>query len=408
MKVIIIAHGHPSMHKGGGEIAAYSMHRMLREHGHQSVYVGWGGAAQSPNGGALTMVGEDDYMLYTSSEYFHFSSTSNNLREALQALLDNYQPDAVHLHHYIHVGSEAAALIKQISPKTRIILTLHEYLAICANNGQLLNKSGNVCEGFKPERCNQCFPDTSAASFFMREIAIKSALGFVDFFISPSQFLADQYIKWGLPADRILALENPLILNNTDLTSRPKAPVAGQRWKLGFFGQINYYKGLDVILEGIRLATVQGVEVEIGIHGTLSAVTGDEYIIKLKELIASLGARAKYYGPYKQNDVQTLMHQYHWVIMGSRWYENSPVVIQEAVSANTPLIVPNHGGMKEKVSNIGLTYVPDSPASLMNCFMRINEKIYNEKLDLTHKKAVTQRNETAKSFSKIVELFQKN
>jgi glycosyltransferase involved in cell wall biosynthesis len=407
MKIITIAHGHPSLHKGGGEVAAYSMHHMLREEGHQSVYVGWGGAAQSANGGSLTQVGEDDYMLYTTTEFFHFSSTSKNLRDALEALLNNYQPDAVHLHHYIHVGIEAAALIKQISPKTRVILTLHEYLAICANNGQLLNKAGDVCEGYKPERCNKCFPNTSPASFFMREVAIKSALSFVDHFISPSEFLAKQYVNWGIPIQRISAIENPLLFNGIDLNDRPKAPKAGQKWKLGFFGQINYYKGLDIILKGIKLATSQGVEIEIGIHGTFSAVTGDEYITSLKELISSLGDKAKYHGAYKQNDVQTLMQQYHWVIMGSRWYENSPVVIQEAISSSTPMIVPNHGGMTEKVSTNGLMYEPGSPQSLSNMLTKLNEKIYIEKCDATLVNARLQNSLNSKNFSSLTKYYTK-
>ena len=75
----------------------------------------------------------------------------------------------------------------------------------------------------------------------------------------------------------------------------------------------------------------------------------EQYITKLKENINKLGNQAKYHGAYKQNDVQMLMQEYHFVIMGSRWYENSPVVIQEAISSNTSLIVPNHGGMKEKI-----------------------------------------------------------
>lgn len=378
---------------------------MLRDEGHQSVYVGWGGAAQSPNGGSLTQVGEDDYMLYTTSEFFHFSSTSKNLRDALEALLNNYQPDAVHLHHYIHVGIEAAALIKQISPKTRVILTLHEFLAICANNGQLLNKAGNVCEGYKPERCNKCFPNSSAASFFMREIAIKSALSFVDHFISPSQFLADQYIKWGLPADRITAIENPLILKGFELIDRPKAPKAGQRWKLGFFGQINYYKGLDIIIEGIRIATAQGTEIEIGIHGTFSAVTGEEYITKLKENINKLGNQAKYHGAYKQNDVQMLMQEYHFVVMGSRWYENSPVVIQEAISANIAVIAPDHGGMLEKVKEIGYVYSAGSDKSLANLLCKLTQGEMETKSKLITAAKNKQTIENLKNYNKIINLY---
>jgi hypothetical protein len=203
MRVLIVAHGHPSIHKGGGEVAAYAMFKMLRDAGHEAVFLGWSGFDESPNGGALQKIGDGDYLLYTKSEFFHFSSTSTNLKTALEALVGTYQPDVVHFHHYIHVGIEAAAIIKQLSPKTRVIFTLHEFLAICANNGQLFNKSAEVCKGYLPERCNKCFPEHTPVAFFMRELAIKSAFSFVDHFISPSEFLRHEYIKWGISAEKI-------------------------------------------------------------------------------------------------------------------------------------------------------------------------------------------------------------
>jgi glycosyltransferase involved in cell wall biosynthesis len=38
-----------------------------------------------------------------------------------------------------------------------------------------------------------------------------------------------------------------------------------------------------------------------------------------------------------------------WIVVPSIWWENSPVVIQEARLAARPLIVSNIGGMAEKV-----------------------------------------------------------
>jgi glycosyltransferase involved in cell wall biosynthesis len=405
MKILTMAHGHPSLHKGGGEVAAYSMHTMLQDAGHHSVFVGWGGQPQSPNGGALTQIGTDDYLVYTQSEHFHFSSTSKNLRDALQALLKAYEPDVVHLHHYVHIGIEVAALVKQLSPKTRVVLTLHEYLAICANNGQLFNKANEVCQGYRPERCHKCFPHHSAASFFMREIAIKSAFGFVDHFISPSEFLAEQYQLWGVPAERISVIENPLQIQSLEAVARPATPKKGQRWKIGFFGQINYYKGLDVILEAIRLAGEQGAKVEVGIHGTFSAVNGEAYIDQLKQSIAALGPCATYHGAYRQADVQALMQQYHWVIMGSRWYENSPVVIQEAISAGVPLIVPNHGGMKEKAAAVGVVYQPGSALNLSSTFMRLTKAAYNDANESVEGVRENQAAAVAMNFEKVLSVY---
>ncbi len=379
MKILMMAHGHPSLHKGGGEVAAYALHHLLQAQGHHSVFVGWGGAPQSPGGTVLAQHGLDDYLLYSQTEYFGFSLASTAVREGLQALIETVEPDIVHLHHYIHLGVELPALIKQIRPQTKVVLTLHEYLAICANNGQLLNTAGEVCAGYQPERCNRCFPTISSASFFMREIGLKSALGFVDAFVAPSQFLADQYLHWGIPPQRMHVVENPLPAPRAE-TSASAAPhvdsVETPVWRLGFFGQINFYKGLDVILDGVRLAAQAGTRVELSIYGSFSAVNGQDYIDRLKQTISTLPDTVTYHGPYQQADVHRLMTRCHWLVMGSRWYENSPVVIQEAIAAGLPMILPDHGGMKEKSDATTVLFQPGEASSLADALRNLTPAHY--------------------------------
>jgi glycosyltransferase involved in cell wall biosynthesis len=43
------------------------------------------------------------------------------------------------------------------------------------------------------------------------------------------------------------------------------------------------------------------------------------------------------------------MSNIDWLVMGSIWWENSPVVIQEAFKFGRPVICPDIGGMAEKV-----------------------------------------------------------
>jgi glycosyltransferase involved in cell wall biosynthesis len=54
-------------------------------------------------------------------------------------------------------------------------------------------------------------------------------------------------------------------------------------------------------------------------------------------------------GRYDQVDVLDLMQTCGWIVVPSIWWENSPVVIQEALRAGVPLIVSDVGGMAEKV-----------------------------------------------------------
>ena len=45
------------------------------------------------------------------------------------------------------------------------------------------------------------------------------------------------------------------------------------------------------------------------------------------------------------------MHDIDWVVLPSRWWENSPLVVQEAFMHGRPVICSGIGGLAEKVTN---------------------------------------------------------
>ena len=56
------------------------------------------------------------------------------------------------------------------------------------------------------------------------------------------------------------------------------------------------------------------------------------------------------------------MARYDWIVVPSTWWENSPVVIQEALAIGKPLICSRIGGMVEKAGgpNVVLFEVGDA------------------------------------------------
>jgi glycosyltransferase involved in cell wall biosynthesis len=54
-------------------------------------------------------------------------------------------------------------------------------------------------------------------------------------------------------------------------------------------------------------------------------------------------------GAYGQDEVARLMANVDWVVVPSIWWENSPLVIQEAFQHGRPVICSDIGGMAEKV-----------------------------------------------------------
>ena len=54
-------------------------------------------------------------------------------------------------------------------------------------------------------------------------------------------------------------------------------------------------------------------------------------------------------GPYQPHELRSRMAGVDWVTMPSIWWENSPLVIQEAFLCGRPLLVSDIGGMAAKV-----------------------------------------------------------
>ena len=154
--------------------------------------------------------GPDDYA-YIGHGFDHFihSNGDPEFPPEFLTLLAELKPDVVHLHHYTNFGIEVLLQIRRVLPDVRIVLTLHEYLAICNHFGQMVKRPNfALCDGASPRACHKCFPEKPEPDFFLRELFMKRFFRLVDHFVSPSQFLIDRYVAWGLDPQRVSVIEN--------------------------------------------------------------------------------------------------------------------------------------------------------------------------------------------------------
>jgi len=279
--------------------------------------------------------------------------------------LEKMQPDIIHFHHTMRIGLEALQIAKQVLPNVKIFYTLHEYIFICNRDGQMVRtKNNELCSEYAPSRCHQCFPDISPAEFKMREIFIKSHLEHVDKFISPSKFLSDRFITWGIPAEKMQVLENGRKVT-------PPAPFRNlgkgeKRNVFGYFGQINPYKGATLALKAAKYLVEQDfTDFRLEIFGNVE-MQPDEFKKSFFKMIDKYSNNIGFHGKYKNADVPELIKQVDWTIVPSTWWENSPLVIQEAFMHKRPIIASDIGGMAEKVEDkvTGLHFQARSEISL--------------------------------------------
>ncbi len=350
-RVMVISHGHPDFSVGGGENAAYAQFRELRRRGVEALFVARTGESPGHAGAAFSnRTSDGSEVLFSAPPVDHFRHSSSDRRiiyQQFRALLERFDPTVVHFHHYVHLGLEMIREVRHFMPQGKIFLTLHEFLAMCHAQGQMLKRSGMLCSKAVPLDCHQCFPGTTPQEFFMRELFVKSFLNLCDGFISPSQFLRDRYVAWGLPAEKMTVVENG---------QPPATPVVAPaplalRTRFVVLGQLSRLKGTPVVLEAARLLPKSvRKSISLEIHGSMQWET-DEFKAELRRGLEGLGPTVSYGGPYRHADVAGIIHRSGWVIQPSIWWENSPLVIQEAFAAGRPVIASNIGGMAEKVAD---------------------------------------------------------
>lgn len=146
-RILVVSHGHPDFSLGGAEVAAYNLFKAYSEH--ELVENAWF-LARADKGkgatGAISIHRENEYLWEQSVNDYFYMKPANPEAVAVKFfdLIQAIKPDIVHVHHYVHFGLDIFRLIKYCNPEIKIIFTIHEYIAICANNGQMIKKTKNM------------------------------------------------------------------------------------------------------------------------------------------------------------------------------------------------------------------------------------------------------------------------
>ncbi len=356
-KVLYICHGHPEVVAGGAEIFSYELFDGVRKNGRlEPFFLGRTGPPRSrPHSGTpfLTVAGNTQEILYYTDHFDYFLQSQRNkhhLTVCFDELLRVLQPDVVHFQHTVHLGMEFIRQVRSTLPDVPIVYTLHEYIPICNADGQMVRTADlSLCDRAEPYRCHQCFPDIAPTEFKMRELFIKSHFALVDVFLAPSRFLGQRYLDWGIPEEKIRVLEYGRV-------RQPEAPArelrnGEARSRFGYFGQLSGYKGVLVLLKTMRILGDDARNIHLFLHGANLDLQPDEFKRDFRRLVADCEENLTVRPEYKPHEVPSLMEAVDWVVIPSIWWEDSPLVIQEAFMHKRPVLCGDIGGMAEKVKD---------------------------------------------------------
>lgn len=364
MRVLYISYLHPSVAPGGAQQVAYELFQASLREGHEAFFVA---ALEQdhqevygkPGAPIVPMQGGDREYFYFPQHYdfLHLSVGDWRSVQFLQELIERLAPEVVHFHHYHRIGVEAMRAARLAAPNAVICLTLHEMMAICTADGQMVKKgSRDLCQKSSPMACNKCFPDLRPEFFTLRAARLQAVLAECDVFVFPSEFIAERYVDWGLPADKCVVIANGQENWGTNFDRSQHARAVN---RFGFFGQFIDNKGIDVILDALLILgrekriPASGIVVEINGGNKHYATAG--YMEKIGRQIEELRTvqsgriEIRERGPYGRDQLAERMGSVDWVLVPSTWWEIFGLVVSEAWMFGRPVIASAIAGLKERV-----------------------------------------------------------
>ncbi len=274
-----------------------------------------------------------------------FDIWNKSSEQIIKNILEQEKPDVVHTHNLMGIGFLIPRVIRALNIPH--VHTVHDV--------QLVEPSGIILK-----KKENSFRYTG---MFVRLYALlmRSLLGSPNVIISPSQFLLQFYEKWGFfPVSNRVVLRNPVFLDHA-----PEEKVVRPVCKFLYVGQIETHKGVFFLVQSfLRFIEQTPGSSELHIVGTGSQMKELEIMCAHQDAIIL-------HGKVPHDQLKSFFERSDITIVPSLCYENSPTVIFESFSSQTPVLASNIEGIAEliKEGENGRTFSAGDMDSLQKLFL---------------------------------------
>ena len=308
-------------------------------------------------------------------------------------MLDDEQPDLVHLHAF----TRGASLLVVREARKRglpVVFTYHTPTVSC-QRGTLLRWGTEICDGrLDVQTCTQCtlhgLGMNRPASLLLgslppqvgrtigrtgrsggiwtalrmselveaRQDACRSLLSEVDHIVVLCRWTRDLLLRNGVPASKMTISPHGLALAD-DNDQLPQSIIPSSPLRIVFLGRLDPTKGPDILIKALR--HIPALPVELHLYGIAQGNASDAYLRQLQTL-ADTDPRITFLPAVPGDQVIPILKTYHTLAVPSRWLETGPLVVLEAFAAGIPVLGSQLGGIAELVTHErdGLLVAPDS------------------------------------------------
>lgn len=299
----------------------------------------------------------------------------------LERILKEIEPDVVHVTHLINHTSVLLEVTAALGIPTYATFT--DFFGFCLNN-KLEMADGTLCRGPSANRsnCVACYlkdaarnpredvwirlSKTPATAKWIAQAALYGRRlpwvrggqldGLIEDIISRPNTLIELYkreyrgavaptrfLKEAYEANGISVPMNVVWFGvDIDRSAKP-ARLSGHVPVIGFIGQIAPHKGADLLIDAyLRLPEKTA---ELRIYGPDNQ--DPEYMSLL--MSKAKEGHIRFLGTFANEQMAEVLKDIDLLVIPSRWYENSPLVLLNALATHTPVLVSGVAGMTEFV-----------------------------------------------------------
>jgi len=324
-------------------------------------------------------------------------------------ILDEIKPDIVHVTHIINHTATLLEVLRD--KKIPVIATLTDFFGICFN-AKLDREDGALCSGpnKRSTNCLRCYlqkVDIFPAQQVLRKDFMKNDLvtylasrilpymaklswgrkdyiadqirgvteradllrrlyGTYRYMIAPTDFLYEAYERNRFYPERLKKINFGINLSLVKGYQTPRK-MPNARIRFGFIGQLSAHKGIDLLINAFL--RIKSDNISLVIYGSPDQ---DRYMNELLRL-SSNNSHITFCGTFPREELPARLSEFDVLVIPSRWYENSPLVLLYALATRTPLIVTDVEGMSEFVKDgfNGYTFKKNSVEHLTAVMQKI-------------------------------------
>lgn len=425
-KVLLTVHKFFPEHRAGTEVLTLNIAKELQVRGYEVLVV----TANPPDVDARRKEGEtretSDYEfegvpvhvieepLRLKDYRFSFEYDHPHVAAHFRELCKSFRPDIIQI---VHAQNHSAVII-DVAKELKIPVYFYstDFWFVCPIV-QLKRPDGAVCRGPGPGalKCLDCYtpklfppleefqealgrkyPVTAKGSGGLQDLAAKSlhaayiaaktpdavastlrrpahlrdAANKMQAIMVPTKLMHDVFVENGI-SDKLIHHVPFGIRLDALLPYTEKVPSDVIR--IGFIGTLFEHKGVDLLIKAF-LALPEKAKCSLSIYGSTEQFP--EYGKKLLDMAKDGSKNAdkiSFKGTFPQAQFGEILSNLDVLVIPSRWYENTPLVMQSALATKTPLIATDLGGMAEIIDHgqTGLLFKLNSVDSLKEQLMRV-------------------------------------